>query len=78
MPMPNTNDKCYLIIKFPKDMKLTSESLIYQGYDVMKTSSGNNILKVVDEFVYIKQKPYLASNTANSNMIVFEGCNFAY
>ena len=76
--MPNTNTECYLSIKFPKDMQLTSESYIYQGYDVMQTDAGNNVLKVSDENVFIQQQAYLSSNEANSNMIVMKGCHFAY
>lgn len=70
MPIPNTNEGCYLSIKFPEDIQLTSESYIYQGYEVMQTADGNNVLKVSDSNVWIRQQPYDLSNLANSNMIV--------
>ena len=78
MPIPNTNENCYLSIKFPDDIQLTSESYIYQGYEVMQTDENKNMLKVSDSNVWIRQQPYDLSNLANSNMIVMKGCNFAY
>lgn len=51
--MPNANGLCYLAIKFPSDMKLTSDTYIYQGYNVMMTSARQNFLRVDDANVFI-------------------------
>lgn len=75
--MPNANGLCYLAIKFPSDMKLTSDTYIYQGYNVMMTSARQNFLRVDDANVFIQQQPYKPTDLTNSNLIVLKGCNFA-